>query len=381
MAKRGQNEGSIFKRADGRWCAQVNLGYEDGKRKRKYLYGSTRKEVQERLTKTLRDMQQGLPVRTGQVTVATLLTRWLEDVVKPTLDMTTYLTYRQRANSHLVPILGHFRLERLSVQDVQRFIARQSAKGLARNTIDGQITTLKGALSYALHDNLVARNVATLVDLPPVDEEEKAALSPDEARRFLAAARGDRLENLFWLFLTTGLRLSEARGLMWDDINWDEGTLAVRRQIQQYEGANHISKPKSATGTRIIPLAPIAIAALRRQQALIAEDRHKVGMRWQEWNLIFPSRVGKPFGDSTLKSTMDRILTRAEMPHYSPHQLRHSAATFMAAANVNPKIAMDVLGHSTVEMTMKRYQHVTASMRRTVAEGMETLLGANTGTA
>src|SRR5947209_6538059 len=110
MAKRGQNEGSIFKRADGRWCAQVNLGYEDGKRKRKYLYGSTRKEVQERLTKTLRDMQQGLPVRTGKVTVATLLTRWLEDVVKPTLDMTTYLTYRQRANTHLVPALGHIRL-------------------------------------------------------------------------------------------------------------------------------------------------------------------------------------------------------------------------------------------------------------------------------
>ncbi len=379
--KRGQNEGSIFKRADGQWCAQVNLGYEDGRRKRKYLYGATRTEVAKKMTKVHRDLQQGMPVRTGRVTVETLLTRWLEDIVKPTLNTTTYLTYRQRATTHLIPALGRVVLERLSVQDVQRFIARQSAKGLARNTIDGQITTLKGALSYAMRDNLIARSVATLVNLPAVDEREKATLSPDEARRFLAAARGNRMENLFWLFLTTGLRLSEARGLMWDDIDWAEGTLAVRRQIQQYEGANHIGKPKSASGNRVIPLAPVAIAALRRQEGLVAEERRQMGPRWQEWNLIFPSPVGKPFGDSTLKCTMDRVLNRAKMPHYSPHQLRHSAATFMVAANVNPKIAMDVLGHSTVEMTLKRYQHVTAPMRRTVAEGMESLLGADESTA
>lgn len=379
--KRGNGEGSIFKRADGRWCAQVDLGYVNGKRKRKYLYAETRTEVAKKLTKVQRDMQQGLPVRTGRLTVETFLTRWLDDVVKPTLGAMTYRSYRRRALTHLIPALGRIAMERLSVQDVQRFVARQAAKGFARNTIDGQVTVLKGALSYAMHDNLIPRNVATLVDLPPVDEEEKATLSPDEARRFLAAARGEPMENLFWIFLSTGIRRGEARGLMWEDIDWEGATLTIRRQIQQYAGANHILKPKSATSQRTIPLPPITLAALRRQEALVAADRDRAGIRWQEWGLVFPASTGKPFGETTLQNAMDRTLTCAGLPHYSPHQLRHSAATFMAVANVNPKIAMDVLGHSTVEMTMRRYQHVTDAMRRTVATGMETLLTSDESTA
>jgi len=379
--KRGNGEGSIFKRADGRWCAQVDLGYEDGKRKRKYLYGATRTEVAKKLTKTQRDIHQGLPVRAGRFTVGMLLTHWIDDVVKTTLGALTYRTYNRRAIMHLIPALGTISLERLSVQDVQRFIARQSGKGLARNTIDGQITTLKGALTYAMHDNLVARNVATLVDLPPMDEREKATLGPEEARRFLSSAQGERLENLFWILITTGLRRGEARGLMWDDIDWDAATLTIRRQILQFDGENHTSKPKTAGSLRTIPLAPVAVTALRRQQVLLKDERVRMGARWKEWGLVFPSPTGQPFGETTLANALDRTLTRAGLPHYSPHQLRHSAATFMVAANVNPKIAMDVLGHSTVEMTMKRYQHVNASMRRSVSEGMETLFATDANRA
>lgn len=380
MARRGQNEGSIFKRADGRWCAQVNLGYEGGKRKRKCFYGVTRREVQEKLTKALRDRQQGLPIPTKRLTIETFLTRWLEDVVKPTLSPTTYRTYRRHTTLHLIPALGKITLERLTVQDVQRFVAQQAAVGFARNTIDGQITALKSALTYAMHDNLIGRNVATLVDLPPADEEEKQSLTPDEARRFLVAARGEHMENLLWIFLATGVRRSEARGVMWEDIDWEGETLTVRRQIQRFGGANHVLKPKSASGHRVIPLAPAAIAALRRQQATIAADREHAGVRWEEWGLVFPSRFGKPFGETTLQNAMDRVTKRAELPHFSPHQLRHSTATFMAVANVNPRIAMDVLGHSMVEMT-RRYQHVNDTMRRTAADGIEALLSEGEETA
>jgi len=370
--KRGQNEGSIYKRADGRWVAQVSVGYVGGKRKRKYLYGATRTEVARKLTKVQRDMQQGLPVPIGRLTVKVFLTRWLTDVVRVTLSPTTYITYKRRVDTHLIPALGTITVDKLTVADVQRFIATQAAKGYKRNTIEGQVTTLKGALAVAMRDNLISRNVTTLVDLPPADEGEKRVLSPDEAKRFLAAARRSRHGDLFTVLLTTGLRISEARGLMWDDVNLDTGILAVRRQIVRYEGENHTRPPKSAKGVRAVALAPVTVAALIRQREHVADAR-AAATEWQEGGLIFPSPAGKPFTVSAVKEGLNRVCRWAKLPPMGPHALRHTAATFMAGANVNPKIAMDALGHSTLTLT-HHYQHVTDTMRATVADAMETLL-------
>ncbi len=378
--KRGQNEGSIYKRGDGRWVAQVSLGYGDGTRKRKYLYGATRTEVARKLTKVQRDLQQGLPVPVGRLTVKTFLMRWLEDVVKVTLSPPTHLAYKRRAEGHLIPALGAITVERLTVADVQRFIALQVAKGFKRNTIDGQVTTLKAALTVAMRDNLIGRNVATLVDLPPADMEEKRALSPDEAKRFLLAARRSRHGNLFALLLTTGLRISEARGLTWDDVNFDTGILAVRRQIVRYGGDNHVRPPKSAKGIRTVALASIAVAALIRQREYIADARMTAGEGWQDGGLIFPGPTGKPFALSAVKEALNRVCMWAALPAMGPHALRHTAATFMAQANVSSKVAMDALGHNTLTLT-HRYQHVTDTMRATVADSIEALLSVDADTA
>jgi len=379
VGKRGQNEGSIYKRADGRWVAQVSLGYGNGKRTRKYLYGATRTEVARKLTKVQRDIQQGLPVPVGRLTVKTFLTQWLEDVVKVTLSPTTYLAYKRRVDGHLIPALGTITVEKLTVADVQRFIASQAAKGLKRNTIDGQVTTLKAALTVAMRDNLIGRNVATLVDLPPADEKEKAALTPDQAKRFLVVARTSRYGELFAVLLTTGLRISEARGLMWDDVNLDAGSLTVRRQIVRYSASDHTRPPKSAKGVRTVALAPLAVAALIRQRQQVADARAAAGGRWCEMGLVFPSVAGKPFVYSSVQDALHRVCVSAGIPPISAHVLRHTAATFIAEANVNSKVAMDALGHSTLTLT-HRYQHVTDTMRATVADGIEALLSVDADT-
>ena len=372
--KRGQNEGSIYKRKDGRWVAQVSVGYANGKRTRKYLYGDTRAEVARQLTKVQRDVQQGLPVAMGKSTVEAFLTRWLEDVVKVTLSPTTYVAYKGRVKLHLAPALGKIAIDKLTVRDVQRFVAQQAAKGLKRNTIDGQITTLKAALTVAMRDNLIGRNVATLVDLPPVDEKEKAALTADEAKRFLTAARRSQQGNLFAVLLTTGLRISEARGLTWGDVDTSAGTLTVRRQIVRHAGANVTRPPKSASGVRTVALASLAVAALVRQREQIADARTTAGAQWQDSGLIFPGATGTPFAYSAVREALDRVCLWAKLPAMGAHALRHTAATFMAEANVNPRIAMDALGHSTPMLTLARYQHVTNTMRATVAGAMESLL-------
>ncbi len=374
MAKRGQNEGSIYKRPDGRWCAQVNLGYINGKRKRKYFYGDTRKEVQGQLTKTLRDLQQGLTVATERLTLAAFLTRWLEDSVKPTVRPRSYEAYRHRAQKHLIPGLGRHTLDKLTALHVQGFVRGKLADGLAPRTVGSLLGTLHTALEQAVRWNLVARNVASLVDAPRVERREVRTLTPDEARAFLKAAADDRLESLYWLALTTGMRRGEILGLRWQDVDLAEAILTIRVQLQRIGGKAQLVEPKTTTSRRTITIPPVTVAALHRQRARQNMERLLAGSRWQHHDLVFASTIGTPMDAVTFARKFDLALARAELPHIRVHDLRHTAATFMLAQGIAPRIAMDALGHSNLSMTMGIYQHVTANLRRDVAKGMEDLL-------
>jgi integrase len=374
MARRGQNEGSIFKRADGRWCAQMNLGYVNGKRKRKYFYGDTRRQVQDQLTKALRDVQQGLPVATERLTVDKFLTRWLEDSVKPAVRQRTYESYQHRVTKHLSPALGRITLDKLTAQHVQAFVNGKLRDGLSPRTVILLLGTLHTALERAVRWHLVHRNVAGLVDPPHVERKEVRILTPEQARTFLNAAKGDRLESLYWLALTTGMRRGEILGLRWQDVDLNEATLSVRVQLQRVGGKMQLVEPKTATSIRTIALPPVTIAALKRQRTRQYEEQVLAGNRWQEHDLVFASIIGTPMDFMTFARKFDISLTRAKLPHIRVHDLRHTAATFMLAQGIAPKLAMDVLGHSNLSMTMGTYQHVTAKLRREVAQGMQDLL-------
>lgn len=372
--QRGNGEGSIFKRTDGRWCAQISLGYEGGCRKRKYVYGKTRGDVSRQLTTLLRAVQQGLPVHTEKQTVGTFLSKWLEETVKPSARPRTYYTYEHRIRLHLVPAFGRIALDKLTPQHVQSFIAQQQRVGASPASISGYLAVLGCALNQAVRWQLIPRNVVSLVDAPRVIVAEGKVLTPEEARRFLAAASEHRLESLFWLFVTTGLRRAEALGLRWHDIDLETATLTVRTQLQRLKGKTAFTDPKTAKSRRTLALPPATVAALRRQQARQEEERVQAGAQWQEWDLVFTGPRGGPLSTSTLQRVLDAMLAQVELPRLTVHRLRHCAATFMVAANVNPKLVMDAMGHSTLEMTMQRYQHVTDPMRRAVAEGMENLI-------
>src|SRR5262249_9049812 len=157
------NEGSIYKRRDGRWAATVTIGYENGKRKRKTFYGETRKEVQEQLTKALADLQQGLPLPSERLTVGAFLVRWLEESIRPTRRGKTYASYAQLVRLYLQPTLGHKVLAKLTAADVQTLINRLLEAGLAPRTVQYAHALLRAALNKAVKWGLVGRNVATLV--------------------------------------------------------------------------------------------------------------------------------------------------------------------------------------------------------------------------
>lgn len=228
MAKRGQNEGSIHKRQDGRWMAVLNLGYEDGKRNRKYFYGNARREVQEKLTAALRDQQRGLPAVPERETVGEYLTRWLQDVARHTVRATTFESYERLIRRHLIPHIGRLRLARLGPQDLSRLYGRLLADGLSPRTVQYVHAVIHRALNQALRWNLVVRNVADLVDAPRPKRNEIAPLTSEQASAFLKAAEDDRFYALYVLALTSGMRQAELLGLRWAEVDWERGIVAVR---------------------------------------------------------------------------------------------------------------------------------------------------------
>src|SRR4051794_24918475 len=160
--RRGHNEGTITQRADGRWEARLSLGYEGGKAKRKCFYGKTRKEVQEALTKALRDVQQGLLIATERQTVAQYLTRWLTDSVKPTVRERTHRSYADTVKLHIAPHIGRIQFDKLTGQDVQGMMAA-IAKETGIPTARYARTVLRVALNRAIRWGLISRNAAALV--------------------------------------------------------------------------------------------------------------------------------------------------------------------------------------------------------------------------
>jgi hypothetical protein len=176
--KRGQGEGSIYKRKDGRWTAVVNLGYQNGKLRRKYIYGKSRSDVAEKPTAELRNVQQGISISTERQTIKQFLEQWLTDCVKPSVRPSTFISYDQQVRIHIAPQLGHVQLSKLIPQQVQSYLNDRLKAELSPKTVKYHLSILRMALGQALKWNLVARNVAMLVDPPRVEEYEVQAITP-----------------------------------------------------------------------------------------------------------------------------------------------------------------------------------------------------------
>jgi integrase len=229
--RRGHGEGTISRRKDGRWVAVVDLGWRDGKRARKFLYGRTRREVAEKLARALRAQQEGLVVANERTTVEQYLTLWLT-AVRPSLRPRTWQRYEQLIRLHVIPQAGKLRLGRLAPEHLQQLYTARIQAGLSPTTVLQLHRILHRALGQAARWSLVARNVTELVTPPQKASHDFAVLSPKQARRFVQAVRGDRLEALYVLAITTGMRQGELLGLRWADVDLEQGALHLVKRLK-----------------------------------------------------------------------------------------------------------------------------------------------------
>jgi integrase len=374
---RGQNEGSIYQRAsDGKWVAAVDLGWKDGKRQRKCFYGATRAEVADKLTAALAEKKRGRPIKPEKQTFGTYLERWFAEVVLPNRRPNTIRTYRYFIDQYIVPELGDIPLGKLTPQDVQRLLASLRTRGLAANTRANVLSVLRLALGRAERWELVPRNVAKLVDRPRVHRHEPFPLTPAEAGILLSTVAGDRLAALYELSIRLGPRQGEALGIRWRDVDLAAGTLAIRHQLQRVDGAWQFAPLKTERSRRILELSPLLVAALTAHRDLQHDEREIAGYRWQDWDLVFCSMHGAPLWGSHLCEHLAGQLAAAGLPRRRWHDLRHTAVTLMLAAGVPERTIMDIVGHSSIDMT-RLYGAILPPSRQDAAARVDALIGAS----
>jgi integrase len=384
--RRGQNEGSIFQReSDDRWCGVINLGWESGRRKRKYFYGATAAEVQEQLLKARSDHSRGLPVAIERQTVAQYLDQWLEHTLKAKAKPRSYESFSTIARLHIKPSIGKIQLHRLAPQHIQKLLDEKSKKGLSPQTVTNIRTVLRSALSQAVKWSLVSRNSAALVNAPRISRKRIEPLNPEHARKLLEVARGSRYEAIYTVALTLGLRRGEVLGVRWSDVDLDGRALRVSQSVQRLStGAKEGRKSElRATDTktdgsrRTIALPDSVVRALRTHRARQAQDRLAAGLSWMDQDLVFTNRTGRPVEPILLHRDYKALLKKASLPTTLRfHDLRHSAASLLLAQGVHPRAIMELLGHSSITVTMNVYGHVMPAMMRDAADKMEAILTA-----
>ena len=372
MANRGKNEGTIFKRTDGRWVAMMSVGYGQ----RKSFYGKTRQEVQRQLAAAQRDIDAGIPLVTDRQTVAQYLQSWLE-TMKPTMEFSSWNRNREYVELHIVPAVGHVRLRDLTAQQVQQLYANRLMAGLSSSTVRHLHATLHKALKDAERLGLVARNVCKLVNVPRMAETEICPLSSAQARLLLATVARTRMEALYVLALTTGMRLSELLGLRWSDLDLDAHPTAVvhvRMQLKRIEGQWVWKEPKTKSSRRQIALPEKAVEILRRHQIHQLVERERLGPIWEGHDLVFCTQTGRPLMARNVYRSLMRVLKKAGLPHIRFHDLRHTAATLLLSARVNPKVVSEMLGHASITITLDIYAHVLPDMQQDAATAIGRLL-------
>ena len=372
MKRRGNGEAAIRKRSDGRWEALLRL--TDGSRKS--LYAKTRPEVLKRLQEFQRDLDRGITTpKDGRQTFGEYIDTWLA-TKKPELEFSSWTRLEQFFRLHVKPTLGRTPLQKLTAQQLNNLYAKKLEEGQAANSVRHLHAAIHGALEDAMRLDLVARNVADLVKPPKAPHIEMEVYDPDQAMQLLEAAKGDRLEAMYVLMLTSACRLGELLGLTWDALDLERGEMQITTTLKDV--ASHLSfgRPKTPNSRRSIPLTPVAIASLKRHHAAQMAEKLAHGSDWNEHRLVFCTTTGNPYTRSNWRlQHYIRMINKAGLPYIHPHGLRHTAATLLLLEGVQPLVVSQMLGHGSVAFTLQTYGHVLNEMRKPARDAMERLFG------
>jgi len=357
----------------------MDVGFSDGSRRRKTIYGTTRSEVATKLREAQTDKDRGRLPLTGRQRVGDFLDDWLLMKAKPGVRPKTYERYEQVVRIHLKPTIGHLQLQQLRVQHVQELISSLTAQSYAQATVENVCRVLRTALNVAVDWDLVRDNVARRARPPKHDPLQPNSFTLDETRQILTAAASDaRYGVAISLALLVGFRRGEILGLRWSDLRTDEsGTYAtVRSTVNAIKGGVQFGEPKSHAARRTVALPGQAVQLLETHRARQAAERLSAGETWADNGLICATSLGTPINPRNLNRAFATLVESLGFPHRRFHDCRHTAASLMLTCGVPTLIVHKQLGHSDARTTFNIYGHVKQEDRALAASMMTRLIAA-----
>ena len=407
MARKKRPEGSrrpngassiYFSESDGKWHGWVTVGVRDnGKTDRRHVQRKDEGDVIEAVRELEKQRDGGKVKKPGRAwTVEKWLKHWVENIAAHSVRETTMVGYRAAVYGHLIPEIGAHRIDKLRPEHLESMYRRltdkigKHGKKLKPATIHQAHRTVRTALGEAVRRGHILSNPAQIARPPRIPEEEIIPFTKEEAKQILKACDTHRNGTRFVIALTLGLRKGEALGLQWRDIDLEARTLIVRRQIQrvpwqhgcpdedpcgrqyaghcpQKHGGGALAREvKSRAGRRALALPLALVDALKRHREDQERERVLAGDTWQEEGWVFTNRIGKPVHPKIDHEQWKVLLRSAGVRDARLHDARHTAATMLLVLGVPARAVMDMMGWSHISIT-KRYQHVSAELRDTIA--------------
>lgn len=375
-----ERTGKVFEREKGIWYARVTFTNKSGKRQDIWRRGKSKTHAKELLKELNRgiDESDGGFIEGDKITLNGFLDKWLEAAAKPRVAERTFVDYGDLLNRYVRSEMGNKKLSKVQPLDIQALYSGLLGRGLSPRVVRYTHAVVNSAFKQAVKWGLLLRNPASMVELPKQTRKEMQALSPDQAKRFLEAARDDRWGLVFTIALLTGMRPEEYLGLQWKDIDFEQGVVTVQRALvwRRKGGGWYFGEPKTSRSRRNIPIPLAVVHELREHKRHQAEQRLKAGPSYQNLDLVFATPEGGPLmPQNLLRRHFRPILKRAELPEsLRMYDLRHSCASLLLAAQENPKVVSERLGHSTIVLTLDTYSHVLPSMQKAATDKLEKLV-------
>ena len=366
--RRPQGEGTLRKRSDGRWEGRIIIGHKnDGTPIFKSVFGKTQKATLQQLHQML-DLYCDVDLTEEcRMTLGEWMDKWLDEYMLFTLRESSINGYRNLIEHQIKPFIGDNRLASLTTADMQKFynkVKRQGranehhlhGKELSNSMVRKVHMVLHQALNVAVRERLIVRNPTLGTTLPKKTHTEKQVLCDSQLERFMEAIKVDKYwYDFFYLEIMTGMRRGEICGIKWSDIDFNAGTLSIRRTVMNKRGGGvSIGDTKTTTSERTIILPPSVLTLLREKKADAI----------CEW--VFPhyTNPSDPLHPDSAYGKLKTLLKNAELPLIRFHDLRHTFATQAMQGGVDAKTLAGILGHTDASFTLDTYTHVTGDMQR-----------------
>ena len=360
--RRAKGEGSIYKEEfSGCWVAQITL--PNGQRKKK------RSKRQQVVRQWLHDqhsaVQSNLLLKDERLSVGEYLKRFVDDVAAHSLAPSTIRSYSYLIRDHITPEIGHLKLVSLRPDHLQTLHSKKLKEGLSKRTVQYIHAVIRRAFNQAVKWGLLYRNPTNAATPRRPERKPPQTLSVEQAKAFLKAVEDLPYFPLYFLAISCGIRKGELLGLQWPSVELKRGKIRVRYTLVDIQGKTHLGQPKSAAANRTITLPESVIEAL---------EQHQINAGASE-GYVFTTSTGNPISQRNLTRHFHSVLKEIGLPKMPFHSLRHSAATILLQSNVHPRLVQEMLGHSTIVLTLDTYSHVIPDHHEEAANEMDEIFG------